>query len=318
MNMNQFSAVQNDGEDVLGKILYYSLSSILIDWAKLKEICQAEGFAYTHSQRVAPGDAFRRATGDIYTSHIFGSRTVKVYCRDNKSRGDTISRELVKETLDTATNEYKKLANLTYNQDMGFSYSDLVYDSDIDPLVHCQKAEELFELHQSCAGRKQIETLLQSFVDSLKATKLMAHGKMYFIPRSQMHRLGAFEDLFVSLESANLITNVKRPPMDVNSMYVVNDAKQREKMAAAFHRALLLEIAEYQERATHFIQTGCQSVAVMDRWVSKIDALEAKRREYEAVLMRELNEAGDELQALGYLSQELQIRANGIRKARGG
>lgn len=52
--------------DVLGKVLYYSLSSILIDRDELESLCDAVGFPKGRSNRTAMGDAFRSATGDIY------------------------------------------------------------------------------------------------------------------------------------------------------------------------------------------------------------------------------------------------------------
>lgn len=318
MEMNNLISVTKDGEGVLGKILYYSLSSVLIDKEQLARICEDIGFPYKSNRRVALADAFRSATGDIYDTKTvkgdFGTEVFKVYCRDNASERDVISRELVKETLDTRTNEYRKLANLTYSKDMGMSYGDLVYDQHVEPLDYCREAEQFFELYQTCAGRKQIETLLEAFVDSLQAVKLLAHGKMYFVPREHMHRLDLFEDLIQMIEAHNQHRNKFRLPMDANSLFVVDDQKQREKMAAAFYRAVRREIAEYQERASHLIQTGSQSAAIMERWVMKIEGLSAKKREYEDVLKRELNGLDDDFTSLNFLSQELQLRARGIRR----
>jgi len=320
MSMNSFIAVDDDGEGVLGKILYYSLSSILINKDKLAQICDDIGFPVNTGKRTAPADAFRSATGDIYESKTvktpYGVESIKVYCRDNKAEGGVISRELVKETLDERTNDYKKLANITFSKDYGVSYNDLVYDENVDAAQHCRDAVELFELYQDCVGRKQIETLLRSFVDSLSAVKLLAHGHMYFIPREHMGRLDVFEDLISQLELNNQHSNTRRMPMDSNSMFVVNDAKQREKMAAAFYRSVRREIADYQDRANYLIRSGSESAAVMERWVVKIEGLEQKKREYETVLKRELNDIDDEFSTLGYLSQELQIRAMGLRRTK--
>jgi regulator of extracellular matrix RemA (YlzA/DUF370 family) len=265
-------------------------------------------------------DAFRSATGDIYDSQtvkgVFGTEAFKVYCRDNQAENGVISRELVKETLGARTNEYKKLANITFSKDTGMEYDSLVYDGHADAMAYCREAAELFELYRVCAGRKQIETLLESFVDSLRAVKLISHGKMFFVPREQMHRLDVFEDLIAQVEASNMHKNKNRLPMDANSMYVVDDAKQRDKMAAAFYRCVKREIAEYTERASHLILSGSQSAAIMDRWVVKIEGLERKKREYEEILKRELNAIDDDFSSLGYLSQELQIRARGIRIGR--
>lgn len=320
VNINNFIAVNDDGEGVLGKILYYSLSSILVDKDELERICGEIGFPFPASKRVALADAFRSATGDIYGSKTVrgsgGAEIYKVYCRDNESKNGAISRELVKETLDAKTNGYKKLANITFSKDYGMSYGDMVYDEHVDALAYCYKAVELFELYQTCASRKQVETLLQSFLESLRAVKLLPHGKMFFVPRDYMHRLEIFEDLIAQLEQHNKYENPRRMPIDSNSMFVVDDAKQREKMAAAFYRSVRREIAEYQERASYLIRSGSQSPAIMERWVVKIGGLEQKKREYEAVLNHELNAIDDDFSTLSYLSQELQIRSRGLRRSK--
>lgn len=73
------------------------------------------------------------------------------------------------------------------------------------------------------------------------------------------------------------------------------------------------EIAEYQERADYFIQSGCQSPTVLERWVLKIQGLEERKRHYEQVLRRELDGLDDEFDTLKFLGQELQARAKSVR-----
>lgn len=86
IRFEDFAAVSQDGGDVLGKVLYYSLSSILIDRDELESLCDAVGFPKGRSNRTAMGDAFRSATGDIYERRVVktdsGPQIFKVYCRD--------------------------------------------------------------------------------------------------------------------------------------------------------------------------------------------------------------------------------------------
>ncbi len=98
-----------------------------------------------------------------------------------------------------------------------------------------------------------------------------------------------------------------------NSIYIIDDAKQRQKMTEEFYSAVKKEIAEYQERADYFIKSGCQSPSVMDRWVLKIQSLEGKKQHYEDVLRRELDGLDDDFATLKLLSQELSFRAQTIR-----
>ena len=297
IRFEDFAAVSQDGGDVLGKVLYYSLSSILIDRDELESLCDAVGFP---KGRVVKTDS--------------GPQIFKVYCRDNKGgNASVISRELVKETVHEDTNEYRKLANITFNKTSKlFSYDNLVSDPFIDPLPYCMEAQRLFELYQNCAGRRQIETLLENYVDSMQAVKI-GRGHFFFVPRDFAARLQVFEDFVEMLEEHNQLKRPDRDPLEVNSIYVVDDAKQRKKMTAAFYRSVRREIAEYEERVTHLIQSGSQSPKIMDRWVLRIQGLEEKKRNYENILKRELTDLDEEFTSLRYLSDELRIRAAGLR-----
>lgn len=318
IQFKDFATVSQSSEDILGKVLYYSLSSILIDRDKLTELCEAVGFPAGRSSRTAAGDAFRSATGDIYERRVVktdaGPQIFKVYCRDNKApKSAIISRELVKETVHEDTNEYRKLANITFTKDgKVFSYDNLVSDPYIDPLPFCLEAQNLFELYQHCAGRRQIETLLENYVTSMQAVK-MGRGHFFFIPKDFIPRLQVFEDFIELLEAHNQLKRPSRDPLEVNSIFVVDDDKQRKKMAAAFYRSVRKEIAEYEERVNSLIQSGSQSPKIMERWILRIQGLEEKKRSYEDILKRELADLDDEFTSLRYLSDELRIRSAGLR-----
>ena len=55
--------------------------------------------------------------------------------------------------------------------------------------------------------------------------------------------------------------------LSVNSFYIIDDAKQRDKMTEEFYSAVKKEIALYQEKADYLIQSGSRSPSVMERWV---------------------------------------------------
>ena len=182
----------------------------------------------------------------------------------------------------------------------------------MDPLPYCMEAQKLFELYQTCVGRRQIETILENYVESMQAVKI-ARGHMYFVPRDYMAKLSLFEDLIDLLEQNNQFQRPGRSPLAANSMFVVNDAKQRDKMAFAFYTAARKEIEEYEERATHLIQSGSQSPSILEKLSLRIRGLEEKRSYYEGILNKELTALDDQFTSLRYLSEELQIRARGLR-----
>lgn len=187
-------AANGDQPSVLGKFLYFSLANILVEKEALAQLCEDLSIPYSGSKRISVSDAFRSATGDIKDRitvknpgehHIYA-----VYCRDNAHTEDVYSRELVKETLNQRTNQYEKLANIFYDRrDNRFGYDNIGFDADIDPLNYCRRAEELFELYQTCANRRQIETICLSYLRMLEATKVSTTGHLYFIPRQHMDML---------------------------------------------------------------------------------------------------------------------------------
>lgn len=82
----------------------------------------------------------------------------------------------------------------------------------------------------------------------------------------------------------------------------------------AFYRSVRKEIAEYEERVTNLLQNGSQSPKIMERWIIRIQGLEQKKRNYEDILKRELTDLDEEFQSLRYLSDELRLRAIGLKK----
>ena len=318
LDMRDFlAAAEGDTEHVLGKFLYFSLANLLVDKEELSELCDSMGIPYTSGNRLSVTDAFRSATGDIRervpVTEDGETNIYLAYCRDHKRTAEILSRELVKETMNRQTNQYEKLANISYDKADGvFRCDNMVMDDAVDVRECCRRAEELFELYQRCANRKQIETICTNFLRGIEATKLSITGHMYFVPRTYMDRVDIFED-FITLLSG---LNKKETPLVVNSFYIIDDSKQRDKMTEEFYLAVKKEIATYQEKCDYLIKSGSQSPAVMDRWVLKVQALEQKKRHYESVLQRELDGLDDEFSVLKFLSQELQVRANNIRNQR--
>ncbi|MBQ1207976.1 MAG: hypothetical protein IIX65_05555, partial [Lachnospiraceae bacterium] len=174
LNMNDFlGAAEADSKHVLGKFLYFSLANLLVGKEELSELCDNMGIPYTSGNRVSVSDAFRSATGDIRVrvpvTEKGETNIYLAYCRDNKHTTKILSRELVKETLNSQTNQYEKLANISYDKaDNTFRCDNIVMDDAVDVRGCCRKAEELFELYRHCANRKQIETICANFLRSIE------------------------------------------------------------------------------------------------------------------------------------------------------
>ena len=314
-NATQFMVVQNstDENQLLGKFLYYSLADVLVKKDDFERICNALDFPYA-GRRISTVDAFRNATGKVTRRTVSGSggtqEIFRIYCRDNQRDGNLYSRELVRETVGLRTNRYDKLANICYDRDADRMYHDIVEDDpvlDVEQL--CQSMEQKFLVFRECLGRSQIDTILLHYLETLDALPISVYGKLYFVPRDKMHKVDLFEDFLEELNRAN--QNDKA--LVVNSFFVADDAKQRDKMVSEFYTLVRKEAQEYQERAAYLIDSGCQSASIMERWIRRIHELEQKKQRYEALFRKELSETDAEFGSLQLYSQELQLRVDGIR-----
>ena len=317
-NPNGFMVVQNstDESQLLGKFLYYSLADVLVQKEDFERICTALDFPYA-GRRISVVDAFKNATGKVTRRTVAGAsgsqEILRIYCRDNMRDGNLYSRELVRETVGLRTNRYDKLANICYDRDTDRMYHDVVEnDPSLDVEQICRSMEEKFRVFRNCLGRSQIDTILLHYLGTLDALPISVYGKLYFVPRDKMHKVDLFEDFLEELNRAN--QNEKA--LVVNSFYVADDEKQREKMASEFYTLVRKEAQEYQERAMYLIDSGCQSPSIMERWIGRIDDLKQKKQRYEALFRKELSETDAEFDSLQLYSQELQIRTDGIRMQR--
>ena len=111
----------------------------------------------------------------------------------------------------------------------------------IGRVLYCIQAEQLFELYQTCANRKQIETICLKFLRSLDATKVSVNGHLYFVPRHTMEQVVVFETFIEEVSRLNR----NNTPLFANSFYLIDDAKQRDKMTEEFYLAVKKEIAQY-------------------------------------------------------------------------
>ena len=322
-SMNNFMAVRNDGEGVLGKLLYFSLSSVLIDKETFNQIGADMDLPKASVNRTSITDAFKSATGDLYHRLVIREsgnvKVVKVYCRDNdRSELGVLQRELVLETLGAETNRYTKMANLRVEKESGYFTYDVPYaylpetaGLGKSAFEYCEKAQELFDLYRTCVHRGQVETVLEHQLIRMQSTKV-SHGKIYFCPRSHMEYVDVFEAYVDELNKHNQNPNGS---ITVNSLYVVDDEKQREKMASEFYGAIKREIDVYMEKIDYLITSNSQSPSVMNRWVLKVNELEGKKRNYESILRRDFENLSSEFDVLRLQAQELTLRANRLKCA---
>lgn len=308
--MESLMAVQENTDGIIGKIFYYSTSNILIDKCKFIEIGMSFGLPKYKPAKESKSGAYRNATTAIKDRITIkdgaGMRVYRIYCRDNKKEDAThIYRELVKETLGSRTNEYQKLANIIFNKETETMYCENeTYDTDVDVSEYCRRALELYERLCNCYTSDHVEAVIQDQLDRMQANKISIRGNLYFIPNSYLPLLNVLEDYIDAISKHNFNDGFVMS----NSMFVVDDEKQRKKMEEEFYINYKRDIKSYQERIQHFIDSGCTSHAVIDRWLQKISDLEQKKQEYEDILKVNLDSLNSDYTMLKMQSEELRIR----------
>ncbi len=163
---------------------------------------------------------------------------------------------------------------------------------------------ELYESLCTCYNTDQVESVVQDQLERMQANKISIHGNLYFIPKQYVPMLNVFED-FISVIAKHNINDGK---VMSNSMFVVDDERQRQKMTEEFYENYKQDIDFYKQRIQHFIDTGCQSQAVIQRWIQKISALQHKKAVYEDVLKRWLDDLNQDYMMLKMQSDELLVR----------
>lgn len=308
--MENLIAVQEKTDGIIGKFLYYSTSNILIERSKFIEIGQSFGLPKFKPAKESKAGAYRNATtaikDRIQVKDGNGTQVYRIYCRDNKKEDAThIYRELVKETLNSRTNEYKKLANIIFDKQTETIYCDNeVYDADVDTREYCRRAAELYDRLCNCYTTDQVDSVIQDQLDRMQANKISIHGNLYFIPNPYLPLLNILEDYIDAISKNNLNDGLVMS----NSMFVVDDERQRQKMTDEFYANYKRDIEFYQQRIQHFIDNGCDSKAVIGRWIKKTQDLQLKKKTYEDVLKRQLDALNSDYAMLQMQSEELRVR----------
>lgn len=306
-----------ESSEILGKFLYYSFPRLIINRKAFLELVERYGFPSSVREKHSPIDAFRCATTDV-KDRIVEERNgepniARIYFRDNKRvNGNIVSRELVEETVNEATNNYRKLANVQLDKESGDIFvTDVDCFTNRDVYKYCDKVKELYRLYLDSVGNRQIETVADKFVSSLNAIKISARGYHFFVPKQYMNYIDKLEDFMEELSGMNLYSPIEkavRREISVNSMYVANDEKQRKKMAEEFYIYMQKQIQDYQERIEKLIKSGSQSDAILTRWLNKVRTLEDKKYDYEVILKQRLDDMDSEFDYLQTLCTEYKMR----------
>lgn len=163
---------------------------------------------------------------------------------------------------------------------------------------------ELYDRLCTCYTTDHVESVIQDQLDRMQANKISIHGNLYFIPNPYLPSLNILEDYIEAISRHNLNDGLVMS----NSMFVVDDERQRQKMTDEFYANYKRDIEFYQQRIQHFIDNGCNSDVVISRWIQKIQGLQKKKKMYEEVLKRQLDALNSDYAMLQMQSEELRVR----------
>ena len=80
-----------------------------------------------------------------------------------------------------------------------------------------------------------MESVIQDQLDRMQANKISIHGNLYFIPNPHLSQMNLLEDYIDAISKYNLNDGLVMS----NSMFVVDDERQRQKMTDVYKRQLL-------------------------------------------------------------------------------
>ncbi len=309
--MQDFIAVNENADGIIGRFFYYSASGIIINKMKFVDIGMSFGLSKYQPARESKSGAFRRATtalkDRIVTKDARGTHIWNISCHDNKKdNAEQLCRELVKETQNKDTNDYHKLANIIFDRrSETIIFDNVINDPDINTADFCDKAAELYELYRTCYTTDQVNAVIQPMLDKMEANKISIYGNLYFIPSTHLSELALLEDYIESVAENNLSKDAK---VICNSMDVADVEKQRIKMADEFYTNYKNDIKAYQNVIQNFIDNGNNNATVINRWLMKIEALEKKKHTYEHILKQRLDNLDSDFSFLTLQADELRVR----------
>lgn len=303
--------------ELLGKIIYFSLSNLFIDREILSTLCGEYEIPYTNGGRMSGTDAFRSATSSVsgrVAVEVDGQKLIcRVFFRENRRAATQVSKELVLEVPGHDSNHYIKLANLYFDQDKQTVRSDnIVDDLYVDVQAYCTLAAERFERYKRCASRRKIETICTNSLYRMQATKLGSTAHIYFVPWTRTKEVDRFVDFIRELRQYN----ENGAALEIYSLPLLKTEEMQCLVSAAFCEGMQKELQDCMDRLQYLLDSNSQSAVIMERWKGKVWYLEEKRKEYEMLLHRKTGSLDESFGHLHALSREFESRVKAFGKKR--
>jgi hypothetical protein len=308
-----------EGSNIIGKLVYYTIGKTMVAEDRILEILEECGIStdilnkkHTNTQ------AFKTATSKVQTGRIIsrdGNSNVedvfKIRIFDNKKedRGTKIVREIKKENIMEKTNKFVYLGNFIYDKETDTMEYSLVpsniKDLDYDIKASCDLAMTEFEMEKNGFNEDRMATLIDNYMaDQLQGTRVQIHGKLWFIPIFKNEELIKIENFIETVSQENIRDGL----VEIMSIPIMDEEKYIERYTREFHVMAQAEMEIYQKKLTELMKNPSTRSSTMDTWMKKAQQFIEKKKKYEELFRKDLEEMDDDLAIMNRQLRELEIR----------
>ncbi len=308
-----------EGSNIIGKLVYYTIGKTMVAEDRIFEILEECGIStdivnkkHTNTQ------AFKTATSKVQTGRIIsrdGNSNVEDIFRirifDNKKEdnGTKLYREIKKENILEKTNKFVYLGNFIYDKiEDKMEYSLVpqnIKDLDYDIKASCDLAMTEFEMEKNGFNEDRMATLIDNYMaDQLEGTRVQIHGKLWFIPIFKNEELIKIEN-FIEIVSKE---NIRDGLVEIMSIPIMDEEKYVERYTREFHTMAKAEMEIYQKKLTELIKNPSTRSSTLDTWMKKVKQFIEKKKKYEELFKKDLEEMDDDLAVMNRQLRELEIR----------
>jgi hypothetical protein len=313
--------------NIIGKIIYFMIGKALIRDEKISDIVEQCGIGKDLLQsKFSNTHAFKTATKQLELRRRYVDKNghlnlYRIRILDNAKEADNdkvvrIVREIKKEIISEKKNPMINLGNFIYDKEKDDVTAVLnpvtvkseitEKDPELDLKKECLEIINLFQMAKGCYNENRLVTFAENFImDQLDASPINIHGKLFFIPAYKEAELAKLEMFMELIEVENLIKGT----ITFAALPVMSEEKYIKLYTKEFYTSASDELEILMSRFDHFIsKEGTASEKVIKGWIDKYNRLIQKKKGYEDLFKRDLDNLNEDMDLVGMQVRELQSR----------
>jgi len=293
------------GRDWLGRIVFVTIRQANISAASVEASMKGAALDTFVPKARCDADVFRKVTTEAKESRIAlpGGGRVNVLVPDVAADEEEILRRIVIEGVDSKGKRlsYTEAYDLRFDKATGavqVRKLPAIYGDPGEAVADrvAQAIPAAFAARKGTVDADQMRAAVQRILDSVKATAVRPTGGAYFIRETHAAVADRLEEL-----AAN-VANV-----EIHSLPLVDDAKQRGMVAAAVADEINRAIESHMAEIAKMLQDGNVSSKKLATKMTEHAELVAKAREYTEVTSADLSAV---TVRLDLLNQQMQTALN--------